>query len=371
MVAKRVEDIGLSGIREIFEISKDAINLGIGEPYVDTPKEIIDGIKEIMHRHTHYTPSLGYQELREMISEKLRRENGIDADEDEVIVTCGASEALGISLLSLVERGEEVLVPDPCFVSYSSLSKLCEARIKHMPTKIDDDFRVSPEVAEEMVSKKTRIIILNTPNNPTGAVMSKEDVKAFADIATDYNIYILSDEVYEKIIYGGKHYSVGRYTEKAITVNGFSKSYAMTGWRVGYLHARKELINEFLKIHQYFNACAPSISQIAAIIALKTCNSFVKKMVEGYRERRDIAYESLKDNFICNKPDGAFYMMVKKDGFEKDRDIAIDLIKRGVAVVPGSVFGKCGKGYFRISYSTSLENLKKGLSIINKYFGGV
>ena len=247
--AKRCKSIQLSEIRKMFDLTpENAINLSLGEPDFDTPLHIRDAVKKALDDgFTHYTSNKGIGELREAISCKLADENKIDADPESIIVTVGASEALHISLQALINKGDEVLIPDPGFLSYDPCVKLAEGKIVPVGLQEENEFRMTSEDVLEKISSKTKAIILNSPANPTGSVMKKEDVKGIAEIAEDKNIFLISDEIYEKIIYEGKHYSPGRYTENAITINGFSKTYAMTGFRIGYVAARSELIEEMLK----------------------------------------------------------------------------------------------------------------------------
>lgn len=359
-----VGSIDISGIRKMFEAaSSDAINLGLGEPDFDTPEHVKKAAIEAIEKGcTKYTHNAGLKELREAISEKFRRENGLEYSPDEILVTSGASEGLYIALRALLDHGDEVLVPDPGFVSYSNLTILCGGKPVGVP--LEEDLTLSPERVMEFVSSKTRAIVLNSPSNPTGAVQSKESIKGIAEIAEDHEITIISDEVYEYFIYEGEHYSPGRYTQRCITVNATSKSYAMTGWRLGYVGAPKEYVEQMLKVHQYVQACASSISQHAALAAITGPKEFVENMVSEFRRRRDFIYEALREMGLeVEKPKGAFYIFPKVgDGV----DFSMKLMKRNVITVPGSAFGKNANDRVRISYATNLENLKKAVEIMRE-----
>ncbi|MGB9845047.1 pyridoxal phosphate-dependent aminotransferase [Methanothermobacter tenebrarum] len=365
MYARRLKGVSLSRIRKMFEVKgEDMINLGIGEPDFNIPedskKAIMDALEE---GFTHYTPNKGILELREAIAEKLRVENNINRDPEDIIVTVGASEALYMCTQALIDKGDEVLIPDPGFLSYDACVKLAEG--KPIPVPLEGkNFRMNPERVESLIGENTKAIILNSPSNPTGAVMEKDDTKAIAELAEEKNIIIISDEVYEKIIYEKKHYSPGQFTENAIIVNGFSKTYAMTGLRIGYLTAPTEIIEELLKIHQYNTACAPSISQAAALAALKGPQGAVDRMVAEFRRRRDLMFKRLNSMGIeCNKPSGAFYMFPHVGDEIKFTNKAL---KAGVVVVPGSAFGPNGKNHIRFSYATSYEKIKEAMDRIEK-----
>ncbi|HEX59351.1 MAG TPA: pyridoxal phosphate-dependent aminotransferase [Methanomicrobia archaeon] len=368
-LASRIKAIEISGIRRAFEAaSGEFINLGLGEPDFDTPQHIKEAaIAAIKDGFTSYTFGKGIEELREAISEKLREENGIDVTKDEIIVTSGASEALHIAIHTLVERGDEVLIPDPGFVSYANLVKLAEGAPVSVPLR-KEDMTMDVNAASELISERTKAIILNSPANPTGAVLSKEDVRAFAELAEDHNLLIISDEVYEKIIYEGEHASPASFYENVVTVNAVSKTYAMTGWRLGYLAAPRSLVEEMLKIHQYIQACASSISQKAALAALTGPQDCVAAMVREFRKRRDFVVEALERlGLEFAKPKGAFYVFPE---VEDEDDFVERMRRRGVIVTPGSAFGKYGKNHVRISYAASLEDLKEAFArmedIINR-----
>ncbi|MBN2111049.1 MAG: pyridoxal phosphate-dependent aminotransferase [Methanosarcinaceae archaeon] len=360
--AQRVLDIEISGIRKMFEAAgSDAINLGLGQPDFETPEHIkqaaIDAINE---GFTAYTYGAGIQELREAVSSKFKRENNFSVSPDEVIVTSGASEALEIAIASLAGPGDEVMVANPCFVSYNALAGIMGGKVSSIP--LADDLSIRPEDVVERITPKTKAFILNSPANPTGAVQSKSDMKAFAEIADDHNIALISDEVYEHFIYEGEHVSPASYSDNVITVNALSKTYSMTGWRLGYVAARSEYTEQMIKVHQYVQACANSIAQKAAVAALNGPMEPVIRMRDEFRQRRDILVKGLNSlGLECDLPKGAFY------AFPRVRDsaeFAGTLISNGVIVVPGTAFGDRGEGYVRFSYATSRENIKRALQIM-------
>ena len=359
--AKRCKSIQLSEIRKMFDLTaEDAINLSLGEPDFNTPEHIRNAVKTALDEgFTHYTSNKGIIELREVISCKLADENEIEADPESIIVTVGASEALHISLQALINTGDEVLIPDPGFLSYDPCVRLAEGKIVPIELNEENEFRMTADNVLEKISGKTKAIILNSPANPTGSVMKKEDVKGIAEIADDHGIFLISDEIYEKIIYEGKHYSPGKYTENAITINGFSKTYAMTGFRIGYVAAKPEIIEEMLKIHQYNAACASSLSQVAGLEALIGPQDCVGEMLSEFRRRRDLVVKRLNEMGIPFKaPKGAFYVFPK---VPNSQEFVNGAIKNGVVIVNGSGFGKFGKGHFRISYAAAYEKLAEAM----------
>jgi len=359
--ARRCKSIQLSEIRKMFDLTlEDAINLSLGEPDFDTPLHIRNAVKrDLDDGFTHYTSNKGILELREAISCKLADENNIGADPESIIVTVGASEAIYISLQALINRGDEVLIPDPGFLSYDPCVKLAEGKIVPVELHEDNEFVMTADSVLENITSETKAIILNSPANPTGAVMQKEDIKGIAEIAEDKNIFLISDEIYEKIIYDGKHHSPGRYTDNAITINGFSKTYAMTGFRIGYVASKAELTEEMLKVHQYNTACASSLSQIAALEALTGPQNCVDEMRSEFKRRRDLVVKRLNEMGIEIKaPKGAFYVF---PGIYNSVEFVNEAIKNGVVIVNGSGFGKCGEGHFRISYAASYEKLVEAM----------
>ena len=362
--SENVAKIDTSGIRKIFEAAgSDAINLGLGQPDFDTPEHIkTAAIKAINEGFTGYTIGSGIPELREALSLKFKEENGFSVSPQEIIVTSGASEALAIALAALLNPGDEVLISNPGFVSYNALTEILNGRAVSAP--LAEDLTMKPEAVLEKITPKTRAIVLNSPSNPTGAVSSRADIKALAEIAEDHNITILSDEVYEYFIYEGEHVSPASYSDNVITVNATSKSYAMTGWRLGYVAARAEYIGQMLKVHQYIQACANSVAQKAAYAAVTGPKDSVNAMKEEFRKRRDVLVKGLNElGMECALPKGAFYVFPK---VSDSAQVASKLISNGVIVVPGTVFGSEGDGYIRISYAASMKDIEKALNIMEK-----
>jgi len=363
--ASRVGHIELSGIRRIFEAAgPDSINLGLGQPDFDTPQHIKDaGVAAICSGKTGYTPGTGIPELRAAIAEKFRRENGLSYSPDQMIVTAGASEALHIVMQALVGKGDRVLCPDPGFVSYMALASLADGVPVSMP--LDKEFHVDVEKAKELMDG-ARVMVLNSPSNPTGAVEGKESIRALVEYADDQGVTVVSDEVYEHFIYGKKHWSAAQFGENVVTVNATSKTYAMTGWRLGYLAASPDIINECLKVHQYCQACATSISQYAALAAYTGDQKPVAMMRDEYRARRDILVNGLaKLGFSFPVPEGAFYAFVPMGP-----SVAQKVIDAGIVIVPGSAFGARAPDFARFSYATSRENLHRALERIHNVVSG-
>lgn len=357
--AQRVQGIEISGIRRIFEAAgPDSINLGLGQPDFDTPQHIKDAaIKAIQDGKTGYTTNNGIPELRTAICEKFKNENGMTYQPDQLIVTAGASEALHIVMQALVEQGDRVLCQDPGFVSYAALATMAGGRPVSVP--LDKNLHIDIEQAKVLM-KGARLLVLNSPGNPTGAVESKESIRALVESANDHGVTVVSDEVYEHFIYGKKHWSAARFGEDVITVNATSKTYAMTGWRLGYLAAPAEVVGQCLKVHQYCQACATSISQYAAVAAYTGDQQPVKVMRDEYRARRDLICKGLKDlNFSFPVPEGAFYTFVPMKPALTQK-----IIEKGVIVVPGTAFGVNAPEYTRMSYATSRENITRALDRI-------
>lgn len=365
--------IDISGIRKMFELAKaeGVINLALGEPDFGIPpsakQAIISGLAQDF---THYTPNKGIEELRSAIAEKLRKENGIASSGEDIIVTSGASEALHLAILALIEPGDEVLVPNPGFVSYSPLVRLAGGVPVSYEVAESNAFEPRVEEIEEKLTKRTKLIIVNSPSNPTGAVFSRRTVKEIAKLAESEGLALLSDEVYEKIIYEGEHHSFARYYPETITVNGFSKSYAMTGLRLGYVHAPSEAIEEMLKIHQYIQASTVSLSQLAALAALEQGEEHVKEMVTRFKQRRDLIMKELTGlpGVTCLSPRGAFYAFPNFSTYGSSQELAMELLRQAkVVVTPGTAFGSAGEGYLRFSFATSEENIIEGMRRIKHY----
>jgi aspartate aminotransferase len=350
--ARRVQDIDTSGIRKLFDAGgADAINLGIGQPDFDTPDHIKEAaITAIREGKTGYTPNAGIPELRTALCEKLKRENDLHYHPDQILVTAGGSEALHLVMESLVEIGDRVLFADPGFVSYAALATIAGGRPEGLA--LDDTLHIDIEKAKERMDG-ARLFILNSPANPTGAVESRESIRALVEYGNDRGVTVVSDEVYEHFIYEKEHVSAARFGDDVITINAASKTYAMTGWRVGYIAASEDYVQECLKVHQYGQACATSISQYAALAAYTGDQGPVREMRDEYRARRDLLYAGLRDlGFDFPRPEGAFYAFVPMG-----RDRIQQAIARGVIIVPGGAFGSRAPDHARISYATSRGNL--------------
>lgn len=360
----RVLGIEISGIRKIFESAgPDSINLGLGQPDFDTPQHIKDAaIQAINDGKTGYTPNTGIPELRDAISRKFKNENNFACSPDQIIVTAGASEALHIAMQALLCDGDRVLCPDPGFVSYASLATMAGGRPVSIP--LTTTLHIDVEAAKEQMDN-AKLIVINSPGNPTGAVESKESIKAIVEYAGDKGVTVISDEVYEHFIYGKKHWSAGTFGDNVITVNATSKTYAMTGWRLGYLAASKEIVGQCLKVHQYCQACATSISQYAALAAYTGDQHMVGVMRDEYRTRRDLICRGLGGmGFNFPVPEGAFYAFVPMKPALTQK-----IIDAGVVVVPGTAFGVNAPEYTRLSYANSRENLNRALDRIRKATG--
>ena len=364
--AERVSQINLSQVRKMFEqASPTAINLALGEPDFDTPKHIIESLKDALdNNRTHYSQNKGEPELRENIAKKLEKDNDIKVSSDDVIVTVGASEALYSSIQALINPNDDVLIPDPGFLSYAECVRLAGANSIPVQSSSENGFKTTIEDVEKALTPDTKAMVINSPCNPTGAVMEKEDIKAIAELATDKDIIIFSDEIYEKIIYGKKHYSFQTYTDNAVTINGFSKAYAMTGLRVGYCASCPEIIDEILKVHQYNVACIDTATQVACNTALTSSQDCVTEMTNEFQKRRDLVVNSLNDMGLdCVMPDGAFYVFFHH---ENPEEFVQKAVKEDVILVPGGAFGQMGKKFIRLSYAQSYDNLKEAMNRLEK-----
>ena len=359
--AERVQSIEISGIRKIFEAAgPDSINLGLGQPDFDTPQHIKDAaIEAILEGKTGYTNNTGIPELRNAICKKFKKENRLSYDKEQLIVTAGASEALHIVMQALVSEGDRVLCPDPGFVSYAALATLAGGRPVSM--QLTQDLHIDVEKAKALMDG-ARIMVLNSPANPTGAVENKESVQALVEYANDAGVTVVSDEVYEHFIYGKKHWSAARFGENVITINATSKTYAMTGWRLGYLAAPAEIVEQCVKVHQYCQACATSVSQYAALAAYEGDQSPVTMMRDEYKVRRDLFCKGLAAlGFSFPVPEGAFYAFVPMKP-----DLTRRIIENGIIIVPGTAFGENSPEYARFSYATSRQNLNMALERIQE-----
>ena len=363
--ASRTKPIELSQIRKMFEITNpNAIHLGIGEPDFNVPENIKQAMKNsIDDNDTHYTPNKGYIELREAIVDKFKKDNGIETNPDNIIVTVGASEALYMCAQAFIESGDEVILPNPSFLSYEACVKLADGKIIPVDCKMENEFKLKADDVSEKITKNTKAIMLNSPSNPTGAVLEKEDIKAIADLSMDNDFLIISDEIYEKIIYDKKHYSPAKYSDNVITLNGFSKTYAMTGLRIGYLTANEEYTEELLKIHQYNIACASTVSQRGAYEALTGPQDEVTKMVNEFKNRRDLIVKRLNEmGYETVNAEGAFYVFPKIE----DKEFVQKAAEAGVITVPGAAFGSNGENHVRMSYANSYENIEKAMNILEE-----
>lgn len=382
MISRRVKEIPYSGIRKFFELvqqSKDVVSLGVGEPDFPPPEPIKDeGIRAIESDYTCYTSNYGILELRQFIAEKLKRDNGVAADpKDEILITSGTSEALDLAFRAILNPGDEVLVPEPSYVSYKPCVYFAHADPIPVPMLEENEFRIQEKDVLEMITPKTRAIIVASPNNPTGSVLSKRDLESIAGIAIEHDLIVISDEIYEDLIYdGAKHYSIGSFNgmgKRTITINGFSKTYSMTGWRLGYVAGNSEVISAMMKIHQYAMLCAPSIAQYAAIRSFNDewVEHIVRDMIKIYDGRRRLLVSGLNkiSGIRCAMPKGAFYVFpnIKELGLNSE-EFANRLLKEGgVAVVPGSTFGESGEGYVRCSYSVSREVIEEALERMERF----
>ena len=376
IVAGRAADIKPSGIRKFFDIlenMKGVVSLTVGQPDFPTPWHIRDAaIDSIQKGKTYYTSNAGTVELRKEISAYLSRTFDIDYNYKQIITTVGGSEAIDIIIRSVVGEGDEVIIHYPNFVCYEPLVQLCGGKPVIIDTEEESGFKVTAKALREAITDRTKAIIMTYPNNPTGAVMDREDWEEIADVLRDTNILLISDEIYSELTYGKKHVSpasVSDLYERTVTVGGFSKAFAMTGWRLGYVAAPSEIINTVLKIHQYAIMCAPTASQFAGIEALKNGEEDVKMMVREYDRRRKVLLSEFKKMGIaCYEPKGAFYVFpnIKQYGLTSEEFAEKLLYEYNCAVVPGSAFGECGEGFVRISYAYSLEHLYKGLECIKK-----
>ena len=367
-----------SGIRKFFDIvseMKDAISLGVGEPDFDTPWHVREeGIYSLEKGKTFYTSNSGLKELRVEICNYLKRSQNITYDPmKEVIVTVGGSEAIDIGLRAMINPGDEVLIPQPSYVSYEPCAILAGAKPVIINLKAENEFRLTAAELEEAITDKTKILILPFPNNPTGAIMEKSDLEAVAEVVKKHDIYVMSDEIYAELTYKDKHVSIASLPgmqERTILINGFSKAYAMTGWRLGYACGPEAIIKQMTKIHQFAIMCAPTTSQYAAIEALKNGDADVEMMRESYNQRRRFLINAFKEMGLeCFEPYGAFYIFpcIKEFGMTSDEFATRFLEEEKVAVVPGNAFGDCGEGFLRISYAYSLEKLKLAIGKLEHF----
>ncbi|CCY69935.1 aminotransferase class I/II-fold pyridoxal phosphate-dependent enzyme [Eubacterium sp. CAG:161] len=377
-LSNTVKEIKPSGIRKFFDVvseMKDAISLGVGEPDFDTPWHIREeGIYSLEKGRTFYTSNAGLKELRVEICNYLQRRLGLEYHfNDEIIVTVGGSEAIDLAIRAMIDPGDEVLVPQPSFVSYIPCVQLAYGKPVHIELKEENNFKLTKDEILEKITDKTKLLVLPFPNNPTGATLDRKDLEEIAEVCIDKDIFVLSDEIYSELTYNGEHVSIAcipGMRERTVLINGFSKAYAMTGWRLGYAAAPAVIMKQMIKIHQFAIMSAPTTSQYAAIEAMKNGDEDVKRMCESYNQRRRFVLHRFKEMGLdCFEPFGAFYAFpsIKKFGMTSDEFATRLLKEEKVAVVPGIAFGDCGEGFLRISYAYSLEDLKEALGRLEKF----
>lgn len=378
ILSDKCKEIKPSGIRKFFDIANSmegVISLGVGEPDFATPWTIRSkAITTLQQGKTVYTANAGLLELRCAISKYLERKYDLKYDpKNEIIVTVGGSEAIDLCIRAVVDPGDEVLVVEPSFVCYKPIVDLMHGVPVVIETKPEDNFKLTAEALRAKITDKTKLLILPFPNNPTGAIMTRPELEAVADVLRGTNILVLTDEIYSELSYHGKHVSIAEIDgmqERTIYVNGFSKAFAMTGWRLGYLAGPKPLVSQMLKIHQYAIMCSPTVSQYAAVDALEKCDDDVQAMVKEYDMRRRYIVNAFNElGLTCFEPGGAFYVFpcIKSTGLTSQQFCEDLLYKHKVAVVPGDAFGECGEGYIRVSYAYSLQHLKTAVEAIREY----
>ena len=377
-LSKTITGIAPSGIRKFFDVVSempDAISLGVGEPDFDTPWRIREeGIYTLERGKTFYTSNAGLKELKYEICNYLARKYDVKYNfTNEVLVTVGGSEGIDVALRAMLDPGDEVLIPQPSYVSYLPCTILANGTPVTIPLQEKNDFKLTAEELEAYITPKTKILIMPFPNNPTGAIMTKEDLEPVVEVIKKHDLFVISDEIYSELTYGSQHVSIASFEgmkERTILINGFSKAFAMTGWRLGYACGPKEIIEQMIKIHQYAIMCAPTNSQYAAVEALRNCDEEVQEMMEAYNQRRRFLMSEFKRMGIqCFEPFGAFYVFpsVQEFGMTSEEFALRFLEEELVAVVPGTAFGDCGEGFLRISYAYSIEDLKVALGRFEKF----
>ena len=377
MLSKKAVMLEPSGIRKFFDIVSEmpeAISLGVGEPDFDTPWRIREeGIYSLEKGRTFYTSNAGLVELRDEICRYLKRKYHMRYRNDEVIVSVGGSEGIDVALRAILNPGDEVIVPQPSFVCYVPCVIMSDGIPVTVELKEEDKFKLTRKQLEEVVTDKTKAIIMSFPNNPTGAIMTKRDLEPIADFAKEHDLLVISDEIYSELTYGHRHVSIGALPdmkERTIVINGFSKAFAMTGWRLGYAAAPKVIMEQMVKIHQYGIMAAPTTSQYAAVEALRACDDEVEEMKNSYNQRRRYLLHRFRElGLECFEPEGAFYAFpcIKEFGMSSEK-FAEELLKeQKVAIVPGTAFGACGEGYLRVSYVYSIDELKEALNRLGTF----
>ncbi len=377
-MSKKITDIEPSGIRKFFDIvseMKDAISLGVGEPDFDTPWRIREeGIYSLEQGRTFYTSNAGLRELKEEICKYQKRKIQVDyVPEREVIVTVGGSEAIDIAFRTMLDAGDEVLIPQPSYVSYLPCAVMADGVPVVIPLQQKNEFKLTAEELEAAITPRTKILVLPFPNNPTGSIMTREELEPIAEIVKKYDLYVLSDEIYSELTYGRQHASIASFPgmkERTLVINGFSKGFAMTGWRLGYVCGPAGILSQMLKLHQYAIMCAPTNSQYAAVEGLRHCEGDVRMMREAYNQRRRyLMHELRRMRMECFEPYGAFYIFpcIKEFGMSSEEFAERFLAEEKVAVVPGTAFGESGEGHIRISYAYSLDDLKVAVGRLGRF----
>ena len=378
MIRDEVKNTPPSGIRKFFDLineMEDVTSLGVGEPDFVTPWNVREaGIYSLEKGQTHYSSNAGFIELREEISKYLSRRFDLNYDpKREILVTVGGSEGIDVALRALVGPGDEVVIPEPSFVAYKGCTAFTGATSKIINLKAENDFKLTAEELEEAITDKTKVVIIPFPNNPTGAIMTREELRPIVEVLARKNVIVISDEIYAELTYGEKHVSIASFPEirdKTLVINGFSKSYAMTGWRLGYVCGNAKLIAALTKIHQYALMCSPTTSQLAAIEALKNGDDSVRKMVREYNRRRRVLVDGFRKlGLDCFEPLGAFYVFpcIKSTGLSSDDFCEKLLLQEKVLVVPGNAFGECGEGFVRACYASSMESIMEALKRIERF----
>ena len=377
-LSKAIKEMKPSGIRKFFDIAQGmegVISLGVGEPDFKTPwlvrKEAIDVLEK---GKTCYTANSGLMTLRTEISKYFERTIDTHYDpEHEIVVTVGGSEGIDLCIRSMVEPGDEVLVVEPCFVCYRPIVELCGGKAVSIETKAENEFRLTADELREKITDKTKLLILPFPNNPTGAIMRREDLESIAQVLRETNIIVISDEIYSELTYSGRHVSFAQIEgmrERTIVINGFSKSFAMTGWRLGFLGGPHEIVSQLLKLHQYAIMCSPTVSQYAAVTAMHSCIGDIEKMKNEYDMRRRFVVDAFnKLGLDCFTPQGAFYVFpcIKSTGLSSSEFCEKLIFSKKVAVVPGDAFGECGEGFVRVSYAYSINHLREAVKRIGEF----
>ena len=378
LISPHISALAPSGIRKFFDIAasmQDVISLGVGEPDFVTPWAIREaGIYSLEKGYTHYSANSGLIELRQEICNYLGRKYNLSYDpKTQVLVTVGGSEAIDLLIRAIISSGDEVLIPEPCFVCYKPCTLMAGGTPVTIQTEEKDNFKLTPEKLLEKITDKTKLLILPFPNNPTGAVMSRKDLEAIAKIVEEHDLFVLSDEIYGELTYSGEHVpfaSIEGMYERTVTVNGFSKAFAMTGWRLGYACGPASIIKEMTKIHQYAIMCAPTTSQYAAIEAMRSCDDDVEYMRTEYDHRRRVMVNGFREmGLSCFEPLGAFYVFpnISATGLSSDEFATKLLYEKKVAVVPGTAFGECGEGFIRCSYAYSIKSIERALERIGEF----